>query len=502
MPHQPGSRLSLLSSAGPRLALAVLLLAWPASPARALDPAGLDLVLKDALKTFQVPGLAVAIVKNDEVFYRKGVGVRDVRAADAMTPDTVFGIGSLTKAFASASVGILVDEGKADWDDPVRKHLPWFRLADPLADRDVTLRDLLCHRTGLGRHENLWYRAPWSVEESVRRLAYLEPDFSFRSTYRYNNLCYLAAGLAVAATAKMPWHEFVQKRIFEPLDMKNAVFTPSAARKLPDHATPHRRVEGRLEAIPWYNDDNQIRASGSIKTSVRELTKWLRLQLNGGVCDGKRALSARSLAETHSPQVVIPASADPSRLPDVTQVSYGLGWRVYDYRGHALLEHGGAMDGFRARILLLPRDRVGLVLLTNVEELPVLQAAGNTLMDRLLGLPKKEWFDHYAGRRDAPAPRSLPARRPNTRPSHELAAYAGTYQNLAYGTLRITLLDGALQLHWSSYQVPLQHFHFDTFVSRHPERLANELATFALRPDGTVGSVQFLGRTFKRTEAK
>ena len=236
-----------------------------------------------------------------------------------------------------------------DWDDPVRKHLPTFRLADPLADRDVTLRDLLCHRTGLAAHDLLWRYAPWDLEESVRRMAHLEPSHSFRSAYEYNNLGYIAAGLAVGSASKSTWREDVQKRLLDPLGMTGAVFTRSEALKAPDHASPHRRnADGKIEVIPWYNDDDQVRASGSIKAGVRDLGRWLRFQLAGGVLDGKRDVSASALAETHAPQIVMPLDRELARMTETTQMSYGLGWRISDYRGRPLWDHGGAVDGFRA----------------------------------------------------------------------------------------------------------------------------------------------------------
>jgi CubicO group peptidase (beta-lactamase class C family) len=486
------------------LSLIVLTILAGSAPAQQTDT--LDSLLKDAVSTFQVPGLAVAVVREEEVLYLKGVGVRKINTTDPVTPDTLFSIASLTKAFTAASLGVLVDEGKAGWDDPVRKHLPWFHLSDPLADRDVTLRDLLCHRTGLSRHDLLWQNAPWSVEETVKRMAHLEPDLSFRSTYRYANLPYMAAGLAIASTAKTPWQDVVRTRLFEPLEMKNSVFTRTEAENIPDHATPHHRLKKPLamgapsyEAIPWYPDDKQIRGSGSIKSSVRDLTHWLQMQLNGGVYKGKRVISARALAETHRPQIVGPIDPDRARLAVTTLSSYGLGFHISDYRGQTLLEHGGAADGFRARLMLLPKAKIGLILLTNIDDGVILQALGNDMADHLLGLPKKDWIAYYRDRRrdDAPISR-LPARVAKTKPSHELEAFTGAYEDPAYGKLRITLAEGKLRLAWSSFRVDLEHYHFDSFVVTSPGRLHEELATFTLQPSGAVGSLRFLERTFKR----
>lgn len=460
----------------------------------------LDSILQEALKSFQVPGLAVVVVHKDQVIYLKGAGVRKIGTADPVTPETIFALASVTKAFTATALGILVDEGKTDWDDPVRKHLPWFRLADPLADRDVTLRDLLCHRTGLVRNDLLWYRAGWDVEETVRRMAFLEPRYSFRSSFRYNNLGYLAAGLAIASAAKMPWHEWVQKRIFDPLEMKQSFFTVSQAARTGHAATPHtRRGKDQLEAIPWYPDDNQIRASGSIKSTVRDLIPYLRMQLAGGVCGSTRVISSRSLAETHRPQIVTSIESDRVQQAGTTQASYALGWHVSDYRGHLLVEHGGSNDGFRSLVLLFPKNKLGLALLTNIDESLVLHALGNTLADHFLGLPNKEWLAYYhKSRRMGTSTSSLPVRVKGTKPSLELSGYAGVYAEPAYGSVSVTFKDGKLRLAWSSFDLELDHYHYDTFVVFSPGRLHEETATFSLGADGKVSSLRFVERAFQR----
>jgi CubicO group peptidase (beta-lactamase class C family) len=495
-----------------RHALPVLLLA--VSPARAdrPEPAAVDATVAEALKVWPAPGLAVAVVREDEVVYLKGHGVRRLGDKEVVTPDTLFAVGSCTKAFTATALALLVDDGKAGWDDKVSKHLPWFRLSDPLADREVRLRDLLCHRTGLGRHDLLWYRAPWTVEESVRRMAQLEPSTSFRSAYEYNNLAYLAAGLAVGQAAGVPWQELVQRRLFDRLGMKGAVFTSGAAQKAPDHATPHARgPDGKPAPIPWYPDDKQVRASGSIKAGARDLTRWVRMQLGGGVLDGRRVVSAAALAETHTPQVVVRLNRANARLTETTQASYGLGWRISDYRGHHLLEHGGSVDGFRARILLLPRDKAGVVLLTNSEEQGLLDATAYTLLDLTLGLPKKDWHAHFAAQakqaeaaRAAALKRRLAARHPGTRPSREADAYTGRFHDPAYGTAEVTRDGKELALSWSSFRAPLRHFHYDTFtvgdVKDGSRRVAGEAVVFALDGDGRVATLRFLGRTFRRAE--
>jgi CubicO group peptidase (beta-lactamase class C family) len=494
------------------LLLVLVLLAWSPGTGRAAPPNAevLDTIFADALKTYPVPGLAVAVVRNDEVVYLKGHGVREAGGKDAVTPDTLFGIGSCTKAFTATALALLIDDGTLSYDDPVRKHVPFFHLSDPLADREVTLRDLLCHRTGLARHEILWYRAPWSVEESVRRMAHLEPATSFRSTYEYNNLCYLAAGLAVENAANRPWNEVVQKRLFDKLRMKGAVFTKAAALKAADHATPHRvAADGKAQVIDWYPDDNQIRASGSIKAGVRDLSQWLRLQLDNGVYDGKRIVTTKVFAEQHTPQMVVPSTGPLTKMTDSTQLSYGLGWFIYDYRGHLVWEHAGAVDGFRAKILLAPRDKVGVVVLGNSDRAEAVLATSYQVLDHLLGLEKRDWNGYYLDqiKRGAEAAKKKreqfeAGRNPDAKPSLDLEGYTGTFEDAAYGTLKITKKDAALQLRLSSYEGRLEHYKDDAFAFVEPGLIENEVARFVLGTDRDVTAVRFVGRTFKRVQPK
>jgi CubicO group peptidase (beta-lactamase class C family) len=495
------------------LLVAALLIAPAAAPAgQSADRKALDGICRDTLSRWKAPGVAVIVVRDDEVVYLHGHGVREMGKKKPVTPDTVFSLGSLTKAFAVASLALLVDDGKAGWDDLVRKYLPAFRLSESLADREVRLRDLLCHRTGLARHELLWYGAPWSLEETVKRMAFLEPASSFRSRYEYNNLGYIVAGQAIGKAAGMSWEEFVRKRLLGPLGMKNAVFTRSAALALADHAMPHRLdSEGKTQALAWYADDKQVRASGSLKASARDLAGWLRLNLNEGMVDGKRIISAEALAEMHTPQVVVPiADQGLAKLAGTTQQSYGLGWRILDYRGQRLLAHNGANDGLRARIALVPKKKLGLVVLANLEETGLVEALVNLLLDQLLGLEKKDWHGFFLQKRAGTlreralkTKKLLATRRKGTKPSRELSAYAGTYRDRAYGEARVLVVGKRLVLAWSSYRVALEHFHFDTFLGllekdATSSRFRDELVRFELDGDGNVKTMRLLGRTFRR----
>jgi CubicO group peptidase (beta-lactamase class C family) len=497
--------------------LAIVGILWwvSALPAAETSDAAINDILHKTRDSWRAPAIAAAVVRDDKIVYLGGVGVRELGSDQPVTADTVFAIGSCTKAFTATALALLVEEGKADWDDPVRKHLPWFRLDDPLADRDVRLCDLFCHRIGLAAHDMLWYGAPWSIEDSVRRMAFLQRSSSFRSKYEYNNLAYLASGLAIGEIAKEPWHVFVQERLFKPLQMNDAVFTSGEAQRVANHASPHNHdADGKVRVISWYSDDKQIRASGSIKTSVHDLSQWLRFQLAGGKIDGTQVLSAAALEETHTPRIPVPLSAA-DREAGATQASYALGWHISDYRGHAIHQHGGAVKGFRARVILVPRKKLGLVLLTNLEDMEIVQAAGNSLLDHLLGLEKKDWNAFFHAEHDkakaaesARLEKLLQGRVPGKKPK-DLDLYIGTYSEPAYGTVTIARKGDTLLLKWSSYQVALKHFHYDTFLTPTKEQqlllaegdLRAQLVVFEMNEDAAMSALRFLGRKFIRDKA-
>src|SRR5260370_1342011 len=381
------------------------------------------------MQDWGVPGAAVAIVRGDDVLVAEGYGVREQGRPDPVTANTLFAIGSTTKAFTTAAMAMLVDEGKMNWDDPVHKPIEFFNLYDPLADQTVTLRDLVCHRTGLSRNDMLWYNSPLSSEEIIRRIAQLHPLSPFRSTWQYNNLMLLTAGYAVSKASGMPWQDFVQKRIFDPLGMTTADFTTAAAEKSPDHASPHRKRASKTSVISWYNLDN-IQPAGAINAGVQDLSKWVRFQLSDGVFEGKRLITARNMAEMHTPQMGIrPADWGRSYNPQTHQITYGMAWTIQDYRGLHLVSHGGAIDGFRANITLLPDQKIGIVVLSNLDQENMPEALRFSLIDILLGLAPRDWdavlMEHFrdeAKKEAAAAKKRSDSRLPNTKPSRELAA--------------------------------------------------------------------------------
>ncbi len=461
------------------------------------DEAAIDAIMRQALRTWSVPGAALAVVRDDRVIFVKGFGVRELGRTKAVTPDTVFPLASCTKAFTTTAMAMLVDEGKMQWDDPVRKHVPYFHLSDPGADAAVTLRDLVSHRTGVGANDLLWYGALFSREETIRRIGKVPLKFPFRSAFQYQTTMFTTAGQAVALTSGTKWEEFVRARILEPLGMKNCSFTTTAALKADDHASPHRKdMRGTIQVIPWYKIE-QPEPAGSLNASIRDLASWVRFHLGNGTHEGKRLVSSDNLAETHRPQTIIPLKGEARDMnPDTHLMCYGMAWVLQDYRGYGLVSHAGIIDGFRAHITLVPEARFGLALLNNLDRTSMNLAVSNTIIDYLLGLPAKDWnrFLSEQIRKSEEASqaraRQLESERPlGTRPSRELAAFAGKYENAAYGAAEVNLQSGALTWKWSSFIGPLEHYQYDTFMLAN-ERLGRLLVTFTLGTNGEVDSMK------------
>lgn len=478
-----------------------------------------DQAVAAAMKAWSVPGACVGVVQNDKVVHLQGYGVRNAVTKTAVTPATLFGVGSCTKAVCATAAAVLVDQNKLAWDDPVRKHLPWFRMSDSLAERELTLRDCLCHRSGLhDRHDLLYYLAPWSLEEVVRRIAHLELDFPFRSTFHYAGLNYHIAPLVVAAAAGKPWHEFALEKLLIPLGMTETAFTKAEWEKVENRATTHLKTpDGTAIAIPpWNPVDNQIDASGRLKASGNAMCEWIRMQLHGGKHNGNAVVSEANLHETHTPQMVTRREgfwADVFPMAETVQLSYGLGWHVHDYHGHAVVLHAGRTTGFSAETVLVPNSKLGFVILTNLDENFMPEALMHTLLDLYLDLPKTDWNAHYRNvdakwRQTATDEKAARAARQvkHTKPSLDLKSYAGTYSEPAYKEIKVVEKARKLWMQWSSFQAELKHFHYDTFTATsdggvnvyNENPLDAEQVTFLLDGEGRAGTLQWYGRTFRQ----
>jgi CubicO group peptidase (beta-lactamase class C family) len=487
----------------------LLLLALQA-PAAGRD---IDAAVRVAIEKWHVPGCAVVVVRDDRVIYCEGHGFGSSREDKRVTADTLFPLSSCTKAFTTAALALLVEEGRIGWDDPVRKHLPWFRLSDPLVEDAVTLRDLLCHRTGIGPHELLWHRAPWGPEEAVRRLRHLPLSKPFRTTLQYQSTAFAAAGLAAADASKTSWSDLIRKRLLTPLGMKATCTSAPEMLKAEDYALPNRlvllppRAFGTGIWIPFDYlptarfDPDYADPAISIYSNARDLGTWLRFHLAEG-----KPLLKRQLRETHTPQMVTRLSpAQKAAFPDTNEVSYAMGWAVHDYRGLKVVSHGGSIDGFRCHLAFVPEKRVGVAVLCNLERTPMPLALANALIDQQLGFPKRDWHALHANldkalkaRGDAPTPRE------GTKPSHEAVEFVGDYEHPAYGTVRVRATAKGLVWRWREVDALLEHYHHDTFALSNT-LVHDALVTFSTNAAGHIDGFRVTGRLgveFRKLKSK
>jgi CubicO group peptidase (beta-lactamase class C family) len=468
-----------------------------------VDQKKIDVLIDQALADWQVPGAAVVIVDSNNVLYLGGRGIREIGKPGRVTPDTVFPLGSCSKAFTTTIMAMLADDGKLAWDDPVRKHLKTFHLSEPLADGDVRLRDLVSHRTGVGSHDLLWYRAPWSQEEMVQRVGRLPLSKPFRSAMQYQSVMFIAAGQAAANAAGKPWEDLVDCRILKPLGMKTTNLTTPQALRIADHSSAHRKAADGVNVIPWYSIA-EPNPAGSVNSTARDLAAWLQFHLNEGRVGDATLVSAKHLQDTHSPQIVIAMDAANQEMhPFTQQMSYGMAWVIQDYRGELEVSHAGLIDGFRAHLMLLPKKKLGLAILCNLDQTRMNLALSNQIADLLLGAPPKDWNAHYrkivaAGAVEAiaHASRLEGMGKAGTRPSLALENYEGSYEDPAYGAAKIRLDKGELWLEWSSFRCRLQHFQDDSF--RILDDLLGQTPLEFHVVDGRVERLTAVGVEFKR----
>ncbi|HEU5184042.1 MAG TPA: serine hydrolase [Gemmatimonadaceae bacterium] len=481
--------------------IALAVIAPASSYAQAREPyPGFDAYVETARKTWKVPGVAIAIVRNDSVILAKGYGVKDIAKPDRVTERTMFAIGSSSKAFTSAGLGILVDEKKVAWDDPAEKHLSGFHLFDPYASRELTIRDILSHRSGLARGDMLWYGTELDRDEILRRTRFLEPSWSFRAQFGYQNLMYLAAGQLTARVANMSWDDFIERRIFQPLGMSESNTTIKKLSAMRDVATPHAEIEDTVRVVPWRNVDN-IAPAGSINSHVVDMAQWVRLQLGKGKFAGKQIVSERQIEEMHAPHTIVRLEGTWKRFqPGAHIMAYGLGWFLSDYQGRLVVQHGGNIDGMSALVAMLPEEKLGVVILTNMGASALPYVVMHKLWDLHLKTPKaRDWNAEMRRATDSLLTRAREAQKKreaervaNTKPSLPIEQYAGVYADSMYGEIRVRADSGKLKIdRGPAFQGVLEHWHFDTFRARWAARsLGTSFVTFRLNAQGKVDDLQ------------
>ena len=492
----------------------------PRASQRALS--GLDQFVNSQLTEWHVPGLALGIIQDGRVVLLKGYGVRDVEQKLPVTPRTLMAIGSNSKSFTVVLMGQLVDSGKLDWDKPVRDYLPDFQLHDDLASEAMTPRDLVTHRSGLPRHDLFWYGGSLGREEMYRRLRYLEPNTSFRGRWQYQNLMFMTAGYLVEKQTGRSWDDLIRERIFGPLGMTRS---NTSVRDLPasDDAalayvwrpcpTEHAAGTGSTAApggtadagapptcglvkVPYRNID-AVAPAGSINSSVEEMLHYIQFHIDSGRYEGHVILSKKTEAQMQTPQTLV--GPQPIWPDDFGLATYGLGLAVMPYRGHKLVQHGGGIDGFISQMSWLPKERIGVVVLTNMSGTnPVPNLVSEYVLDRLLGLAPFDWVgrarqqtqEAQAAEKKQRDERAA-ARKPNTTPSHELAAYAGTYEHPGYGRVSVRANGPVLELSFTGFTARLKHYHYDTFEVDDPAELQplSGLVMFLMDQKGEIDRI-------------
>ena len=473
------------------------------SIAQAQEPfPGLEAYVAKTMQTWKVPGIAIAIVRHDSVLYTKGFGVLSVGATTPVTDQTLFEIGSSTKAFTGALVAMLVSDGKMRYDAHLADYLPDFKMYDPVANAEATLRDALTHRSGIARGELVWLGSGLSRDEVLHRVRFLKPEAPFRSHYSYQNMMFLAAGQAAGKAAGSTWEELVKQRIFEPLGMTSTVASYRSAG--PNTAKPHGAVKDSVFAEPFMNTDN-IAPAGAILSNARDMAQWLRFQLADGVINGKRLLAATAIRETHTPQILMTGAPEGGMraLSDSTPVThfstYGMGWIIEDYRNHLMWQHGGNTIGSTAAVGMLPEDKLGVVVLSNMAGAQLPAILMHYIFDRQIGAPMRDLSaEAYARviaqrRRADSAEVAQAAAGRHGAPPVELSAFAGAYADSLYGDATVTVENNHLVLKRGEWQGPLEFVNALNFTWKLPgvSPLPSMPIKFEVSPDGKVTGMYF-----------
>ena len=432
---------------------------------------GLDTAFARILKTWHAAGFAVAVVEKNKVIYARGFGYRNMEKNLPITPNTLFAIGSCTKAFTASLLGMLRQEGKLDLDKPVRNYLPELKFSKEEMNENITLRDMMCHRTGLPRHDFSWYYFSTSSRDSlIQRIQYMEPSAGLREKWQYNNFMFVAQGVVTEKISGRSWETNVREKIFQPLEMTHSVFTVKDLAASEDAATGYSvKKDSLIKKTDYYSLD-AMGPAGSINSSVLDMSNWVITWINGGKFMGKEIIPSAYVNEAVSSQMIVGSGLPDKEKRDIYFANYGFGWFLASYRGHYRVEHGGNIDGFSANTSFFPSDSLGIIVLSNQEGSAVPSIVRNLVADRLLGLRYIDWNSDLknAINKEKEAAKdveksSASARKQNTRPSHDLKDYTGLYSNPGYGTMEFGLVHDSLFAFVGSHVWWLRHLHYDVF---------------------------------------
>ncbi len=428
---------------------------------------GLDTFVLKVLKDWNAAGVTIAVVEKNKVVYTGGFGYRDLDKKLPVTENTQFAIGSCTKAFTASILGMLEKEGKLNIDKPVRTYLPELKFQNEYTNDHCTLRDMMCHRTGLPRHDLSWYASWAGRNELLERIQYMEPTAELRAKWQYNNFMFLAQGVVIEKNSGKSWEENMKERILKPLGMDNTNLSTTDMEKSADHSLAFATKDSSIKAITYRNID-AMGPAGSVNSCAKDMAKWLITWINNGKYEGKEIIPSSYRNDAITIQMAMGGGAPGAENPDVHISGYGLGWMLSSYRGHYRVEHGGGIDGFITTTGFFPSDSIGIFVSSN--QGGVSSSIRNYIADRMLKLSYRNWnkmqLDAMIKARDAAKAvkkNDSIGHKFNTKPSQELKNYTGTYKSPGYGSIEISMKDGGLVSKFNAIDIRLDHFHYDQF---------------------------------------
>ncbi|HRP32681.1 MAG TPA: serine hydrolase [Agriterribacter sp.] len=487
--------------------------------------AGLDTALEKVLTDWKASGFAVAIVEKNKVIYSKGFGYRDYASKKPVTPNTLFAIGSCTKAFTSLLLGLLEKEGKLVLDNTATEYLPALHFFNTNMDEKITVRDMMTHRTGLPRHDYSWYLFPTSSRDSLlQRIHYLEPSTGIREKWQYNNFMFLVQGMIAEKLSGQSWETNIREQIFVPLGMHRSNLSIEGMKNDGDASLGYGlKKDSTIKQLDYYNIDG-MGPAGSINSSVLEMANWVITWINNGKINGKEVIPESYIREAIGAQMVVGGALPDKENPDIYFSNYGLAWFLSSYHGHYRVEHGGNIDGFSANTSFFPTDSIGIVVLANQNASAIPAVVRNLIADRMLKLPYKNW-SHNLQQASAKASRQaeealaakVSTRVPGTRPSHALVSYEGLYNHPGYGDVAVYARHDSLFARTRKDSIWLRHFHYDVFELKGFDKdegldtsSGGTLLHFRTADDGKIGSftialepsvkpIEFLNKPIART---
>jgi len=477
-----------------------LTLTWSAA-GQAIDVTqrldGFDAYMAKILKDWNAPGVGVGIVVNDKLVFAKGYGFRDYEKKLPYTPATMSPIASNTKLFTAVAAGMLVEEGKLSWDKPVRESVPAIRFYNDQLNNTVTLRDMLSHRTGITRHDAIWYKSGFTRKELFEKLVYLEPQEPMRETFLYNNLMFAAVGYLIELQSGKTWEQFVKERIFDPLQMSSTSYSIADMLKRPEFGVgfTERRDSFEIYRIPYYEDISGVAPCGAIVSNIEDMSHWLIALMNQGKYNGKQVLPAEVLKATLQPAIALPNTTLETRgWSEMLNAAYGMGRETASYRGHLLTFHGGDLPGFHTQVSFMPQDHIGVIVFEiGNHSQPLYNIVSYNVYERLLGIDQTPWSERQLEIRLKNKKAGTEARTKanegrvtDTKPSHALADYAGAYEHPAYGVMTIGLKDNQLQFDFHKMRLPMARFHYDRFDTPDDEQDGKWSVNFRTNPQGDI----------------